>query len=572
MSKHFHRKERRPKHHYRRGPVPEVELAQAVNPANPNTVPKFVDPLPIPEVARPVGSDRGRPVYEIPMRQVKQQLHRDFPPTTVWGYAGKYPGPTIEARRNRPIKVHWLNELPTTHLLPVDTSIHGAEEYRPAVRNAVHLHGANTPPEFDGHPDAWYTPGLTEIGSEFRTDFYAYPNRQPATALWYHDHAVGITRLNVYAGLAGFYLLRDREEDRLDLPRGRFEIPLVIQDRTFNPDASLFYPAEWEPEFFGNTILVNGKVWPFLNVEPRKYRFRILNGSNSRFYNLKFDPALPFFQIGVDGGLLERPVRVTELLLAPAERADVILDFTGQANATCTLTNSAPAPFPGGDPPDANTGVVMQFRVVLPLSRPDRSRLPKRLVRVPVLRPRDAVRTRDLTLNEAMDMNRLIVLLGNRNLTGRPQPFPWGDSTTENPVLDTIEIWRLINTTDDTHPIHTHLVRFQILDRQPYDVDRFVTTGELVFTGPPAPPAPNERGLKDTVRANPGEVTRFIARFGDFSGPFVWHCHILEHEDSEMMRRMEIVRRRACIAFQPAVSDAADRRLHTRESADSDES
>jgi spore coat protein A, manganese oxidase len=537
----------------------------SVNPADPNSIPKFVDPLPIPQVLQPVRVTDGIPLYQVRMRQNQQQLHRDFNPTTIWGYNGIYPGPTIEARRNHPVRVHWINDLPATHLLPVDTSIHGAEDFRPAVRNVVHLHDGNTPAEFDGHPDQWYTPGLTEIGPLFVTDLFEYPNRQPATTLWYHDHAIGITRLNVYAGLAAFYLLRDREEERLPLPRGPFEIPIVIQDRTFKPDASLFYPSSWVPEFFGNTILANGKVWPFLKVEPRRYRFRLLNGSNARFYRLRFDPGLPFHVIGVDSGLLDRPATVNEILLAPAERVDVIVDFTGRSNATFTLTNSARAPFPGGDLPDQNTSVIMQFRVVLALSSRDKSRIPTRLVTVRSLEPDEAVRERDLTLNERTELvcgeERLILLLGTRNLTGRPQPFTWGDSATEYPVLGTTEIWRLINTTVDTHPIHLHLVHFQILDRQPYDVDRFVTTGELVFTGAPVPPEPYERGFKDTVRANPGEVTRLITRFADFPGPFVWHCHILEHEDNEMMRRMEILRRRRCLAFEPAASTAPGVRL-----------
>lgn len=517
-----------------------------VNPADPNSVPKFVDPLPIPAVLQPVGQEKGERLYQITMRQVEQQLHRDFLPTTVWGYEGKYPGPTIEAKRNHPILVRYLSELPTTPLLSVDTSIHGAEPFRPAVRNVVHLHGGNTPAEFDGHPDAWFTPGLTEVGPSFTTNLFRYPNRQRATTLWYHDHAVGITRLNLYAGLAGFYLIRDREENRLRLPSGSFEVPLVIQDRTFNADGSLAYPPTIMPEFFGNTILVNGKVWPFLEVEPRRYRFRFLNGSNSRFYNLRLDPALPFHQIGTDGGLLERPVRRDTILIAPAERADVIIDFTGQENVTFTLKNDARTPFPGGDLPDANTSQVMQFRVVLPLSRPDRSQIPDRLVPIRFLKPSQAVRTRDLTLNEVTDhMGRPEPLLGIRGISGRPLPLTWGDATTERPRLDTVEIWRLINVTGDTHPIHLHLVRFQILDRQPFDVARLQSTGELVFTGPAVPPEANEQGLKDTVRANPGEVTRLIARFGDFAGEYVWHCHILEHEDHEMMRRYEVIRSEA---------------------------
>lgn len=518
-----------------------------VDPSNPDTVPKFVDPVPIPEVLPPVGMECGKPLFQVTMREVKQKLHRDFGPTTVWGYEGKYPGPTIETRRGHPIKVRYLNELPTTHLLPVDSSIHGAEPFRPQVRTVVHLHDGITPAQFDGHPDAWFSPGFTETGPRFTTNVYEYPNRQPATTLWYHDHAVGITRLNVYAGLAGFYLLRDEKESNLHLPGGRFEIPLVIQDRSFNPDASLFYPASTEPEFFGNTILVNGKVWPFLEVEPRKYRFRLLNGSNARFYRLSFDPDLDIFQIGTDGGLLEQPVRLNQqnkLILAPAERADVIIDFSGRKGLTFTLTNDAPAPFPGGEPPDQHTSVIMQFRVVLPLSEPDESVLPEKPVDLDVLEADDADRSRDLTLNEVTDhQGRVLPLLGIRGSAGRPLPLMWGDATTEKPKLGDVEIWNLINLTADTHPIHIHFVHFFILNRQTFDVERLTATGELVFAGPPLPPDKNERGRKDTVRANPGEVTRIIMEFGEFGeypGEYVWHCHILEHEDHEMMRRFEV--------------------------------
>jgi spore coat protein A len=526
----------------------------SVDPSNPDTVPKFVDPLPIPQILQPVKKVDSKPFYEVRMRQNQQQLHSDFPPTTIWGYNGMYPGPTIVAQRNQPIKVHWINDLPITPLLTVDHSIHGAESFVPAVRNVVHLHGIHIPPAFDGTPDQWYTPGLTEIGSAFVTDVYEYPNLNFASTLWYHDHAIGITRLNVYSGLAGFYLIHDAVEEKLPLPKGPFDIPLVIQDRSFNSDASLKYPAEWDPAFRGNTILVNGKVWPFLDVEPRRYRFRFLNGSNARFYQLKLDPPLPFHVIGTDDGLLKHPVTVDNFILGPAERLEVILDFTGQKDVTFTLTNTDTSA-------DRNTGLIMQFRVVLPLSSLDKSRIPHYLEDAGSLDPRDAVRTRDVTLNTRTEQMgeeppRAILLLGTRNLTGKPQPYTWGDSTTENPLLNTTEIWRIINTAGGTHPIHLHLVRFLILDRQPYDVDRFNTTGELVFTGPPVPPEPYERGFKDVVRVNSGEVARIVVRFDDFFGPFVWHCHILEHEDNEMMRRMEVVQNPKCLAFEPAASCA----------------
>lgn len=513
-----------------------------VDPSRPETIPKFVDPVYIPPPLRPTGMHNGVPLYVITMKQVRRRLHRDLPETTIWAYEGSWPGPMVEAQAGSPVYVWYRSELPDTHLLPIDHSIHGAEEWVPAVRTVVHLHGANVPPEFDGHPEAWFTPGVREVGPTFATDLYAYPNRQPATALWYHDHTVGITRLNVYAGLAGFYLLRDPVEQSLPLPRGRFEVPLLLQDRSLNPDGSLFYPAQFEMEFFGEIITVNGTAWPYLAVEPRRYRLRLLNGANARFFRLHFDEALPVWQIGTDGGLMEQPVRLRSLLLSPAERADLIVDFTGLAGRSFTVTNDAPIPFPDGDPPSEPTQQVMQFQVTLPLSEADVSSIPPRLTRLEWLQPEQAVRVRDLPLEELTFTHNAeesaITLLGIRSrVSGRPQLLTWGDAITENPQLGTVEVWRLLNISGDAHPIHLHLVRFQILDRQPFDVELLKQTGELRFTGSPVPPEPNERGLKDTVNAMPGQVTRIIARFGDFTGEFVWHCHMLEHEDHEMMRR-----------------------------------
>ncbi len=434
--------------------------------------------------------------------------------------------------------------MPKKHLLPVDRTVHGAEPGTPLVRTVVHLHGGHVPPESDGYPEAWFARKFAKTGPYFTTKIYYYPNVQQAATLWYHDHALGITRLNVYAGLAGFYILRDDCEDRLNLPAGKYEIPLVIQDRSFNPDGSLFYPRQPEkpvpdvdpsvvPEFFGDTILVNGKVWPYLEVEPRKYRFRLLNGSNSRFYRLKLSSGQPIFQIGTDGGLLEAPVKLKTLLLSPGERADVIIDFAKLTGRHILLTNDAPAPFPNGTPPDDNTVQIMQFRVVLPLSDNDTGCLPSQLYPLPRLSQRPVHKTRDLSLTESTDKyGRPIMLLNG---------LRWDDPITEKPELGTTEIWRLINETPDSHPIHLHMVQFHILDRQPFDVKHYSTTGKLRFTGPAVRPHPNERGWKDTVSANPGQVTRIITRFTDFTGLYVWHCHILEHEDYEMMRPYQVM-------------------------------
>ncbi len=507
---------------------------------------KFVDALPLPSVLQPVGHQNGIPYFEVTMKQVKQQLHRDLQPTTVWGYNGSYPGPTFEARRNHPILVKWINELPFEHLLPVDRTVDGAEPNQPSVRTVVHLHGGRVRPENDGFPEAWFTRDFKNVGPKFLHEVYYYPNCQRAASLWYHDHALGITRLNVYAGLAGLYLLRDDHEDSLNLPSGKFEIPLVIQDRSFYPNGELFYPSQPDtpptvspfpnpsivPEFFGDTILVNGKVWPYLEVEPRKYRFRIYNGSNARFYQLHLSSGQTFVQIGAEGGIFEKPVfGLTELIIAPGERADVIIDFRHHKGDRIILTNSANAPFPGGLPPTADTSQIMEFRVKKHLSQPDTSDIPDILSCFECLTPTPSTPIRQNTLNEDTDeFGRPLLLLNHMRWSQLP--------ITETPANGTIEIWELYNQTVDTHPIHLHLVQFQVLNRQEFTVGQF---GGFILVGPEIPPAENERGWKDTVRANPHQVTRIIARFGPFTGIYPWHCHILEHEDHDMMRPYEVL-------------------------------
>src|SRR6516165_10893222 len=323
--------------------------APAATAIDPGALTKYVDALPIPGVLSPTVP--GGSHYRVEISEFSQQLHRDLAhPTTVWGYNGSYPGPTFEARKNKPITVEWVNNLinPTLQL-PLDTTLETSPATDPRDRVSPHLHGGHVLSAFDGIPDAWFTPGSppTETGPGFFGTTFEYANDQRATTLWYHDHANGVTRLNVYAGLAGFYLIRDAVEDSLDLPSGPFEIPLVIQDRMFDTSGQLLYPSTgvtpvhpiWVPMFFGNIALVNGKVWPFLEVEPRKYRFRILNASNSRFYHMTLqeawasgapvgNPGPAFIQIGTDGGLLPAPVTLTDMLMAPAERRDVVIDFT----------------------------------------------------------------------------------------------------------------------------------------------------------------------------------------------------------------------------------------------------
>jgi len=327
-------------------------------------------------------------------------------------------------------------------------------------------------------------------------------------------------------GLAGYYLLRDPLEQSLGLPSGEFEIPLAIQDRTFNPDGSLQYPEMWHEHFFGDTILVNGKVWPYLNVKQGKYRFRVLDGSNSRTYRLALSSGAPFHVIGMEGGLLPAPVMVNEITLGPGERADVVVDFAPYAPGTeIFLVNSAPAPFPGVP----GIGVIPEVMKFVVTNQPGHTAvLPVALRPLETLQESDAVVTRDFELRKTSEP--CAGTMWQINGLG------W-DDVTEYPELGTTEIWRFINRSGVTHPMHMHLVMFQVLDRQAFEE----IGGNVVPIGSPVPPPPHEAGWKDTVQVGPNEILRVIARFEDFTGRFAYHCHILEHEDHEMMRQFEAV-------------------------------
>ena len=584
----------------------------------PTRIPKYQRALVIPPAMPPVGTN----YYEIAVRQFQQEiLPPSLPQTTVWSYGSaghqgtfNYPAFTIEAPYKTPVTVKWINQLVNAqgkflpHLLPVDQTLHWANPpggpggtdmpstdptpYLGPVPIVTHLHGSHVDPESDGHPEAWYLPNASNIPAGYATRgsnwgqysgapvqagaaTFRYRNDQRATTLWYHDHSLGMTRVNVYAGPAGFYLLRGGPDGSpvfgtlpgpapaVGDPLGKkyYEIPIVIQDRSFNKDGSLFYPDSrvffdgfrgpyapesdiapiWNPEFFGNTMVVNGRTWPYLNVEQRRYRFRFLNGCNSRFLILQFDNELPFWQIGTEGGFLPEPVQLNRLLIALAERADVVVDFTNLPVGTIvTLLNVGPdEPFGGGEPgvdfpvsDPGTTGQVMQFRVVSAATSTDTSTPPDQL-QLPHLEmlPATAVR-RALSLNE-LDSAELLGVgpesarLGTLDATGAGVPKAWGDDITENIPFGATEIWELHNFTEDAHPIHVHLVQFQVLDRQP-------------FGGPTRPPEVWETGFKDTVIAYPGEITRLKARF-DIRGEYVWHCHIIEHEDNEMMRPYMVI-------------------------------
>jgi len=501
----------------------QVHAAEAPS-LDPDTLPSFVDPLPIPPVARQTGThtipDDPKsqvPFYKVAMRETPVKVHRDLPATRMWTLGGCFPGVTLETRKGDGMFVEWKNELPAQHFLPIDHTLHGAGRDLPDVRSVIHLHGGRTPAASDGYPEEWITPGKTQ------TCFY--PSQQDAALLFYHDHTMGINRLNIYAGMQGLCVIRDEVEDRLNLPKSKYEIPLLICDRLLRTDGQLEYPVStdpkspWVPEVFGNAILTNGKLRPYLDVEPRKYRFRVMNGSNGRFYRFSLQNKATFHQIGSDQGLLAAPISIQRSPVAPGERVDWVIDFSQMKGENVEL--------------HSDTFSVLQFRVGKNAVE-DTSELPSALRPIQRISEGDAIRTRRLTLDELMDpvQQSMGMLLNNT---------PWHMPVTEKPVLNTTEIWELINLTEDSHPIHLHLVRFQILDRRRFDTFDYQLKQTIRYTGGPIAPDPVELGWKDTVRADPRMVTRIIVPFQGYTGRYVWHCHILEHEDKEMMRPFEVL-------------------------------
>ncbi len=499
-------------------------LTVPATPLEPAALTSFVDPLPLPDTIKstgfrpdPANPGKQLPFYRVAIEEMQQKVHRDLPATTVWGFNGSSPGPMFDTRSGQGVIVEWSNQLPLKHLLPIDHTIHGAESDKPDVRCVVHLHGGRTPAASDGYPEDWVASGKSFVCH--------YPNQQDSALLFYHDHTMGINRLNIYAGLQGLYVIRDEAEDRLNLPSGKYEVPLLLYDRLLRTDGQLDYPVSgdhkspWVPEVYGDIMLVNGKISPFLDVEPRPYRFRLMNGSNARFFRISFGKLLEMQQIGCDQGLLAAPVKTERILLAPAERADIIFDFSARAGETILLKS--------------DSFNLVQFRVAG--SAPaDRHVLPPVLRGVERIPEAQAVRTRRLTLNETMDKVQQSMGMTLNNT-------PWHMPITEKPVIGTTEIWELVNLTEDTHPIHLHLVRFQLLDRRDFDAFEFMAKGTMRYTGPAAPASPQEAGWKDTMPCQAGQVTRIIVPFEGYTGRYVWHCHILEHEDNEMMRPYEVV-------------------------------
>jgi FtsP/CotA-like multicopper oxidase with cupredoxin domain len=495
------------------------------------------------------------------------------------------------------------------------------------------VHGAvGVGDESDGYAEAWYLPDAANIPAGYATegtwyDFFAgkaaanfgatwgpgyatfeYPNLNRASTIWYHDHTLGMTRLNVYAGPAGFYIIRGgpdgddavldtrtgltavlpgpapKENDKFPPNKTYYEIPIAIQDRAFNSDGSLFYPDTraffdgvtgpfipdtdispiWNPEFFGNMMMINGNTWPFQVVEQRRYRLRFLNGCQSRFLILDFNqiPGAEVWQIGNEGGFLAAPVNLANnaapytnrLPMGLAERADVIVDFTNVAPGNYILGNVGPdEPYGGGIPgtdfpvaDPGSTGQIMQFQVV-PAVAADPTTPPQflQLPAVQALPP--ATVTRPLALLEEMSAffedSPAEALLGtvafDATGTGTWTKRLWMEEITENPAVGATEVWEFYNATGDAHPIHIHEIVFEVVDRQDIFVNEAAGQVQIVPGSVPIPPEPWESGFKDTVTAFPGQVTRVRAQFNT-PGQFVWHCHIVEHEDNEMMRPFRI--------------------------------
>jgi len=616
----------------------------------------FVNELPLPEHI-----DASRPgAFVLQIGQAEQWLglvDANGAPllTTIWGYGQPgqtptYPGPTIVAYEGTAIKLNWQNNLPLDgHLLPVDTTLHWAVSAKKPLEDGwvptvTHLHGGHSPAGSDGLPEQWFTQYHSSRGPDFQDRIYTYPNDQEAATLWYHDHALGITRLNVYAGLAGFYLLQDENSQNLIstdvLPGGAYAIEMAIQDRAFTIDGQLYYPAYKNdplpgnttdtvgdivpqtfydangedapsivPEFFGDHILVNGMAWPNLNVAAGDYEFHLLNGSDSRFYVLELsDPDVKVHLVGVDGGLLPQARTIMDgdglqekgefLVLAPGDRVDLVFEFGGaDVDSTVRLLNVGPAfePFKGLAGPDGSlaggvtaatsddpVGNIMQFTIDPNLAPFDAS-----VTDGTVLNPgfrfiaQDAdadgiadlaTYVRKLGLFEGVDeFGRIQPLLGKAesgainpdSMTPKAfGPLMWDAPVTEKPLLGTIEQWELFNFTEDAHPIHLHQPQFEVVEKRPIDFmdldengvpddtnnDGVITYGSGaadfsqndIWIGDPIPLSPEETGRQDTILVAPSEMVSIAVEF-DLPGEYVWHCHILSHEDHEMMRPYEVV-------------------------------
>ncbi|MFD7619873.1 O-aminophenol oxidase PhsA [Streptomyces sp. NPDC059802] len=572
----------------------------------------YTDALPVPPVLRPRSGDVLRET-EIALSPTWVRLHAQLPPTLMWGYDGTVPGPTIEVRRGERIRIAWTNRIPRGSEYPVTAvEVGPVKQGEPAPHNrpgrdgvepnadvaalpawtVTHLHGAQTGGGNDGWADNAVGFGDAQLSE--------YPNDHQATQWWYHDHAMNITRWNVYAGLVGTYLIRDDEEDALGLPSGDRELPLILADRNLDTDADgrlngrLLHKTtvitEADPEtgkpvslpFLGPYTTVNGRIWPHLDVADAWYRFRLVNASNARIYDLVLvdeeNNPVPgvIRQIGSDGGLLPRPVPVDfdevlpRLTIAPAERMDLLIDFSALAGRRVRLVNRGGLA-PGVPDPAANVPFpqVMEFRV-RETGRRDGFELPEVL----------SGSFRRYEHGQVEHGHRLVVLTVPGTVGGSGHPEIWEMAEVEDPAGVQVpsdgvvqvqgedgtvrtyrrisrtfndglgftvgegayEQWSFLNLGGPTHPMHIHLADFQVMGREAYELDGFDpaiggTRSPVAFDhGTTVPTAPNEQGWKDVFRVPPGQLVKVLGKFDGAYGRFMYHCHLLEHEDMGMMR------------------------------------
>ena len=474
------------------GPVGLFKAASAnLGMSSPPLTP-FQDALRIPPVLKPVVRGKTH-FYTLTMKAGLAKLHRDLPTTVVWGFNGLYPGPTIKVIKGNPVVIRQINQLPD----------HLGHDGMPGALPAVHLHGAHVAPQDDGHPrEAISTGGFRD---------YHYPNRQPGTTLFYHDHSHGMTGMHVYYGLAGAYVIEDPAERALNLPRDEYDIPLLIQDRIFKADGSFHYEldvAAQERGVFGDMLLVNGVVQPYLKVAARKYRFRIVNGSNARIYELQLSSGQPLIQVGTDGGLLPKPAYKSVIELAPSERADVVIDFGAYPVGTQVLLKNCPSC-------SGSTSALMRFDVDHTMA--DDSDVPD------CLAPWEDLPIDAQTVARQFTLDRQLGAGGTSTWVINGQAFSMDGPPLAQVRHGAIERWRFNNPTNHHHPVHIHLVQFQVLEinGQPQD--------------------PSQHGWKDTLVVQPGGQIVVAARFEGYTGRYLLHCHNLEHEDLGMMADYEII-------------------------------
>ncbi|KFK44386.1 hypothetical protein AALP_AA1G250800 [Arabis alpina] len=513
---------------------------------------------------------------QIGMFFTKWKFHRDLPPTRVFAYGtsrstATVPGPTIEAVYGIDTYVTWRNHLPSYHILPWDPTIFPATPKHGGIPTVVHLHGGIHEPASDGNAEAWFTNGFRETGPKWTKTTSHYENKQQPGNMWYHDHAMGLTRVNLLAGLLGAYVLRHHEiESPLRLPTGyEFDRPLIVFDRSFGKDGSIYMNStgnnpsvhpQWQPEYFGDAIIVNGKAWPRLTVKRRSYRFRIINASNARFFRFFFSNGLDFIVVGSDSAYLSKPVVTKSILLSPSEIVDVVVDFSKSPSRTVVLANDAPYPYPNGDPVNEENGKVMKF-IVKDQYESDTCMIPKKLIDYPSADVSNAVRRRYIAMYEYVsDSDEPTHLYVN----GLPYDAP----VTETPKSGTNEVWEVINLTEDNHPLHIHLGLFKVVEQT-----ALLTAGLEEFKacmteyndavkcqigkyarGRKTAVTAHERGWKNVFKMMPGYVTRILVRFSyihsNGSYPFdptqepgyVYHCHILDHEDNMMMRPLKVIK------------------------------